>query len=69
MSLGYGFLWNNLGIGEVLFVKNMIWWKMVFINYIDYVVIVGDILKEIFWNYSDLIGKVFKMFENLLGLW
>ena len=68
-SLGYGFLWNNPGIGEVSFAKNMTRWKMASTNYIDYVVIAGDTPKEILRNYSDLTGKVPKMPENLLGLW
>ncbi|MGH2155923.1 glycoside hydrolase family 31 protein, partial [Enterococcus faecalis] len=57
-SLGYVFLSNNAGIGDVSFAKNMTLWKMPSINYIDYVVIAGDTPKEKLRNYSDVTSKV-----------
>lgn len=68
-SLGYGFLWNNPGIGEVSFAKNLTRWKMFSTDYIDYVVISESGPKEILRRYSDLTGKVPKFPDNLLGLW
>ncbi|HFD3554347.1 TPA: TIM-barrel domain-containing protein, partial [Enterococcus faecium] len=68
-SLGYGFLWNNPGIGEVSFAKNITRWKMYSSDYIDYVIISGNEPKEILRNYSNLTGKVPKMPDSLLGLW
>ncbi len=68
-SIGYGFLWNNPGIGEVSFAKNVTRWEMEATDYIDYWVTVGDEPKEILRNYSDVTGKVPEMPENLLGLW
>lgn len=68
-SMGYGFLWNNPGIGEVTFAKNLTKWVMQETDYIDYWVTVGDTPKEILHNYSDVTGKVPLMPENLLGLW
>lgn len=68
-SLGYGFLWNNPGIGEVSFAKNITRWEMAATDYIDYWIIAGDQPKEILRNYGEVTGKVPKMPDNLLGLW
>ncbi|RLK62841.1 glycoside hydrolase family 31 protein [Atopobacter sp. AH10] len=68
-SMGYGFLWNNPGIGEVSFAKNITRWKMYSSDYIDYVVISGDEPKEILRNYANMTGKVPQMPDKLLGLW
>lgn len=68
-SLGYGFLWNNPGIGEVSFAKNITRWSMANTDYIDYWITAGTGPKDILRNYSDVTGKVPKMPDNLLGLW
>lgn len=68
-SLGYGFLWNNPGIGEVTFSKNITRWKMYATNYIDYWVTAGDQPKEILRNYTNVTGKAPMMPDRLLNLW
>lgn len=68
-SLGYGFLWNNPGIGEVTFAKNITEWHMESTNVIDYWITTGDTLKDISKNYADVTGKVPLMPKKLLGLW
>ncbi|MCC0648149.1 glycoside hydrolase family 31 protein [Clostridioides sp. ZZV15-6598] len=68
-SLGYGFLWNNPGIGRVSFAKNMTEWKMFSTNFIDYWITCGENPKELSKNYSQVTGTVPMMPENLLGLW
>lgn len=68
-NLGYGFLWNNPGIGEVSFAKNITRWEMEESNYIDYLVIAGDNPKGILHSYSSMTGKIPLIPKNLLGLW
>lgn len=68
-SLGYGFLWNNPGIGKVSFAKNMTEWKMFSTKFIDYWITCGESPKELNKNYSQVTGTVPMMPENLLGLW
>jgi alpha-D-xyloside xylohydrolase len=68
-NIGYGFLWNNPGIGEVSFAKNITRWEMYSTDYIDYWITAGDEPKEILRNYSNVTGKAPKMSDNLLGLW
>lgn len=68
-SLGYGFLWNNPGIGRVSFAKNITEWKMFSTNFIDYWITCGESPKELSKNYSQVTGTVPMMPENLLGLW
>ncbi|MGK9326397.1 TIM-barrel domain-containing protein [Aerococcus urinaeequi] len=68
-SLNYGFLWNNPGIGEVTFAKNMTEWHMESTRVIDYWITAGDDFKEISKNYANATGKVPLMPKKLLGLW
>lgn len=68
-SLNYGFLWNNPGIGEVTFAKNLTEWKMKATNSIDYWITTGSNLKEISKNYAEVTGKVPLMPKKMLGLW
>lgn len=68
-SLGYGFLWNNPGIGEVQFAKNVTEWKLNSSDYIDYWITAGDNPKMISEQYANVSGTVPEMPENLLGLW
>lgn len=65
----YGFLWNNPGIGKVTFAKNLTEWEMFGTNYIDYWVNVGDNLKEITRNFTDVVGRMPMIDKKYLGLW
>lgn len=68
-SLGYGFLWNNPGIGSVTFAKNLTEWSMRATTYIDYWITVGDTPKEILNQYCLVTGFAPLMPKRLLGLW
>lgn len=68
-SNGYGFLWNNPGIGQVTFGKNVTEWKAVSTKQMDYWITAGDTPAEIEQAYADASGKVPMMPEYGLGFW
>lgn len=68
-SLGYGFLWNNAGIGEVMFGQNYTQWNSKCSEELDYWITVGDTPKDIIRNYTEVTGRAPKFPENALGLW
>lgn len=68
-SLGYGFLWNNPGIGKVSFSKNVTEWEMVGSKYIDYWITSGETPKKILEKYTSVTGRVPAMPDKYLGLW
>lgn len=68
-SKGYGFLWNNPGIGTVTFGKNVTEWKAVSTKQLDYWITAGDTPAEIEHAYADVTGKVPMMPEYGLGFW
>lgn len=68
-SLGYGFLWNNPGIGNVNFGKNITQWEMEITKEIDYWITADDTPKDILRNYTDVTGRAPEFPDELLGLW
>lgn len=68
-SLGYGFLWNNPGIGQVDFAKNLTEWRLSSTDRLDYWITAGTTPAQIEHQYADVTGKVPQMSEKLLGLW
>ncbi len=68
-SNGYGFLWNNPGVGQVTFGKNVTEWKAVSTKQMDYWITAGDTPAEIERAYADVSGKVPMMPEYGLGFW
>ena len=68
-SNGYGFLWNNPGIGQVTFGKNVTEWKALSTKEMDYWITAGDTPAEIEEAYADATGKVPVMPEYGLGFW
>lgn len=68
-SKGYGFLWNNPGIGEVTFGKNITEWNMASTNVLDYWITVSDTPSEIIEKYTEVVGRAPMMPDGLLGLW
>lgn len=68
-SLGYGFLWNNPGIGRVNFANNCMTWHMVTTSYIDYWITAGDTPKEIEHDYTNVTGRTPMMPEYAMGFW
>lgn len=68
-SKGYGFLWNNPGIGKVTFGKNVTEWEARSTKQMDYWITAGDTPQEIERCYADATGKVPMMPEYGLGFW
>lgn len=68
-SLGYGFLWNNPGVGRAVFSKLTTSFEAYSTNILDYWVIAGDTPAEIIRGYTDATGHVPMMPEYGLGFW
>ena len=68
-SLGYGFLWNNPGIGSVTFGKNITEWKAFSIKQLDYWITAGDTPAEIEEAYAGATGTVPMMPDYGMGFW
>lgn len=66
---GYGMLWNNPSIGEVIFGKNVTEWDAQSTKQLDYWITTGATPKEIEHHYADVTGKVPMMPEYGLGFW
>ena len=56
-SRGYGFLWNNPGVGTANFGTNMTRWYLRETEALDYWICSGDTPKEILRKYMDATGK------------
>lgn len=57
-SLGYGLLWNNPSIGNVVFGKNVMSFEALSTKVLDYWVVAGDTPAQIVESYADATGKV-----------
>lgn len=68
-SLGYGFLWNNPAVGEVVFARNETRWSAKAASRIDYWITAGDTPAEIVRQYAAVTGTPPLMPEFALGLW
>ncbi|KAL1584610.1 hypothetical protein WHR41_06970 [Cladosporium halotolerans] len=68
-SLGYGFLWNNPGVGRAVLGKNVMSFEAHSTKTLDYWVAAGDSPAEIEEGYADVTGKVPMMPEYGLGFW
>jgi alpha-D-xyloside xylohydrolase len=68
-SLGYGFLWNNPGIGSVTFGRNVTEWSLKSASVLDYWITAGDNPAEILENYGGVTGTVPMMPEWAMGYW
>lgn len=68
-SLGYGFLWNNPGVGKVSFAKNLTTWTAVSTKGMDYWITAGNTPAEILSNYSAATGHVPMMPDWAMGFW
>ena len=68
-NLGYGFLWNNPGIGEVSFSKNVTKWNLESTKQLDYWITAGDTPSQIEEAYADVVGKVPMMPDYAMGFW
>ncbi len=68
-SLGYGFLWNNPGIGRVELGENMTRWVMEATRGIDYFIFVGNTPAEILEKYAEATGYAPLLPDFALGFW
>jgi alpha-D-xyloside xylohydrolase len=68
-SLGYGFLWNNPGIGRVSFGKNFSIWEARSAKIIDYWITAGSCPAEIEEAYARVTGTVPMMPDYAAGFW
>jgi alpha-D-xyloside xylohydrolase len=68
-SLGYGFLWNNPGIGRAVLGKNTMSFEAYSTKVLDYWVTAGDTPAEIEEGYAKATGTVPMMPEYGLGFW
>lgn len=68
-SKGYGFLWNNEGIGEVVFGANYTQWNSRLSEEADYWITADDTPKQILENYTAVTGRASEFPDNALGLW
>lgn len=68
-SYGYGFLWNNPGVGEVMFGANYTQWNSRCSKELDYWITADDTPKDIIRNYTQVTGRAPEFPENALGLW
>ncbi|HEY9575522.1 MAG TPA: glycoside hydrolase family 31 protein [Lachnospiraceae bacterium] len=68
-SLGYGFLWNNPGVGRVTFGKNITTWQAYSTKELDYWICAGNSPAEIEETYAKVTGTVPMMPEFAMGFW
>ena len=68
-SLGYGFLWNNPGVGRVELGTNLTRWVMEATRGIDYYIVAGDTPAEILEKYIDATGHPPLLPDYALGFW
>lgn len=68
-SMGYGFLWNNPGIGRVEFSNCRTRWVAEQTKHIDYLVIAGDNVGEIERSYASISGYAPKFPYWATGMW
>ena len=68
-TAGYGFLWNNPGVGRVELGTNMTRWVMEATRGIDYYIVAGDTPAEILEKYIDATGHPPLLPDFALGFW
>lgn len=68
-SLGYGFLWNNPGVGRVTFGNNYTEWIAQATREMDYWITAADTPRELLENYTAVTGRAGEFPEDLMGLW
>lgn len=68
-SMGYGFLWNNPGIGRAVFGKNVMTFEAFSTTVLDYWIVAGDTPSEVEEAYARATGTVPMMPEYGLGFW
>ena len=68
-SNGYGFFWNNPGVGRVEFSKNRTLWESEETKQLDFLIVGGDTPAEVMENYAKLTGFAPMMPDFGTGFW
>jgi len=68
-SLGYGFFWNNPGIGRAVFGTNIMSFEAYSTKELDYWVTAADTPSEIIEAYTSVTGRVPMMPDYAMGFW
>jgi alpha-D-xyloside xylohydrolase len=68
-SRGYGFLWNNPGIGRAVFGHNIMSFEAYSTKQMDYWITAGNNPAEILEQYAEATGKVPMMPDYAMGFW
>ena len=68
-SLGYGMLWNNPAVGQVIFANNCTEWTARSTRQMDYWITAGENPKEILRKYTSVTGRAPMFPEDRMGLW
>jgi alpha-D-xyloside xylohydrolase len=68
-SLGYGFLWNNPGIGRAVFGKNVMTFEAYSTKAMDYWITATNTPSEIIETYASVTGRVPMMPDYAMGFW
>lgn len=68
-SRGYGLLWNNPAVGQVMFAKNLTEWSVHSTKQMDYWITAGDTPAQIEEAYADAVGKAPLMPSWATGFW
>ena len=68
-SLGYGFLWNHPGVGNVVFGKNYTEWEAKATKQMDYWITADENPAKLLENYTEVTGRAPALPKGLLGLW
>jgi len=68
-SLGYGFFWNNPGIGRAVFGTNIMSFEAYSTKELDYWITAADTPSEITEAYTGVTGRVPMMPDYAMGFW
>lgn len=68
-SVGYGFLWNNPSVGQVVFGTNLCQWTARATKDMDWWITAADTPAKILENYTAVTGRPGAFPDELTGLW
>ncbi|MBR2354324.1 MAG: glycoside hydrolase family 31 protein [Clostridia bacterium] len=68
-NLGYGFLWNHPGVGQVMFGNNYTEWTAEAIEEMDYWIVADENPQKILESFTEVTGRSPAFPDNALGLW
>ena len=68
-SRGYGFFWNNPGVGRATFGNNLTLWEGCSAKELDYWITVGDTPRDLVRQFTAVTGRAPEFPESALGLW